>query len=225
MEQSNTSLLECVNKVLENIGERRVTALSSPVSRKCVQALNDSVLDLATITDWEWLKESITAVSWTNETADLGDTQRIHGVAVGDTSNGFINIPWIDEQAFDTRPLQMCEQMYEIPCMYTHSGYNKIRVNPYPVTAAQQARFKFYVTHDLVPPTLPEGKFPIPERFMSLIIYRACHYMCLSHLDDAQGATQWAQQYEALAMRLRNRERGIPSHGTNMFKLRGRRRF
>ena len=106
MEYSKTNLLEAVNKVLENIGERRVLSVNTPVARKAVEAVKDSVIDIASLNDWEWLKQWIPAQSWTNERADLGDTQRIHAVQYGDVLNGYRNIPDVDARVFDYNGLQ-----------------------------------------------------------------------------------------------------------------------
>lgn len=221
MELSQTDLITAVNKVLEDVGERRVLNLGSPVARKAVQALQTAVLDIANISDWEWLKDKIPAASWTLETADLGDTQRIHGVSVGSRETGYQPLAFIPVQEFDQMQIVPYSNNEKyVARYYTIDGYNKVRVNPYPINTDDKLALLFYVSRELVPPQYNEDKFPIPERLIPLIHFRACHYFCLSHLDDAAAAGQWANQFEAMVTRVRDRERMMPSKGTNLFKHR-----
>lgn len=220
MEQSKVTLLQGVNKVLENTGERRVNTFSSPVSRKCVEALTDAVLDIAALNDWEWTKNTVLAESWFNEVADLGDIQRLHGVSVGGALYGYWDVPFEHTQSFDRRPIQAYYSDGDRPRSYTIQTYNRIRFNPYPITAEQQASFRFYVTKSLIPPSLPNDVFPVPDRFMPLVYHKACELMAINHLDDAQAAASYARQFESLAARLRDRERNVPSGGYSIFRYR-----
>lgn len=221
-ETSSTDLITATNLVLENIGERRVLSIATPVARKAVVALQQSVYDVASLNSWEWLKEFIPAISWTNERADLGDTSRVHAVQWGDTTKGFRQIPWIDPREFDYLPLQSYSDSTTKPRYFTQETYNIVRLNPYPATSAEQTRIRFYVTRDMVPPSNPTDKFPLPERHMPMLYFRAQHYLAISHLDDRELAAQWGQQYEMYVQRVRDRERLAPSFGGNVFKLRGR---
>lgn len=219
MELSTTDLITEVNRVLEDTGERRVLNLGNPVARKAVQALQTAVLDIANIADWEWIKKKIIAQSWTDETADLGDTQRIHGVSIGTKELGYQPLAWLPPQEFDQMQIVPYSGTSQFEARYyTIDGYNTVRVNPYPTDITQRSRIQFYVSSELIPPTQPTDKFPVPERLMPLIHFRACHYFCLSHLDDAGGAGQWANQFEAMVTRIRDRERSTPSKGVNLFK-------
>lgn len=213
-EQSTTTNIELINKALENIGERPVVSINSPVARKALQALKDSVYDIASTHDWEWTKDAILAQSWVLDTADLGETQRIHTVSYGSAANGYRELAFLDPVSFDRLPQQVGE-----PRNYTQSTYNKVRVNPYPNTPEEQAKYKFFVTRELTPGNNATDVLPFPERVLTLVLYRMCYYLCVSHLDDAGAAQQWGQQYVNLLQRLRSRERGYSHRQTNMFRF------
>ncbi|MBD2200153.1 MULTISPECIES: phage adaptor protein [Calothrix] len=216
MEYSNTTHIQILNKVIENIGERRVTSLNTAIARKAQEALKDSLLDIASAHDWEWTKDSILALSWANETAELGETQRIHSVSYGSSSEGYRELVYIDPISFDRRPL-----LTGYPQFYTYSTYNKVRINPYPNTPEEQSKYRFYVTRELTAPVSETDLIPIPERLLPLLVFRACHYLAVSHLDDAQAAQLWAKQYDILLNKVRARERGQSHRQVNMFRLRG----
>jgi hypothetical protein len=221
-EQSSTDLITATNTILENIGERRVLSITTPVARKATVALQQAVYDIASLNSWEWLKEFIPAVSWVNERADLGDTSRVHSVQWGSSVDGYRQIPWIDPREFDYLPLQSYSDSNTKPRFFTQETYNIVKVNPYPSTATEQGRIRFYVTREMVPPYNPDDFFPLPERHMSMVYFRAQHYLATSHLDDKELAATWGQQFDMYVQRIRDKERLAPTFGGNIFKLQGR---
>lgn len=214
MEQSTTTNIELINKALENIGERPVTSINSSVARKAFQAVKDSIYDLASVYDWEWTKDEILAQSWVLDTASLGNTQRVHTVTYGDTSVGFRELSFIDPVSFSRLPRVVGE-----PRNYTQSTYNRVKVNPYPNTPEEQSKYRFFVTRELTPGNNATDVIPVPERFITLLLFRVCSYLSVSHLDDTNAAKNWAAQYSDLLQRVRARERGYSARQTNMFRL------
>lgn len=222
METSNSTLSMVVNTVLENIGERRQLNLSSPVSRKCIRALTDALTDIASLDDWEFSRATILAETWNNDVADLGNVLRVHSVSYGDASAGFVSIPWIDEVHYNSLPVTY-HSTNQRARVFTIAGYNKVRLNPYPITFDEKSKYRFKVTQSLSMPILDDDTFPIPERLMSLLVYKACSLMSISHLDDQQAAAIWDRQFSNLLLQTRARESNLPIGGINTFKLRSRR--
>lgn len=222
MEQSSTNLIGAVNRVLENIGERRVISLETPVARKAVVALSDALQDINSMNDWEWSKEYIPAISWNLEAADLGDTLRIHDVQYGSRTAGYRSLNFIEVRDFDFRPV-----LTGTPVYFTVETYNRVKVNPYPMDVTEQAKYRFYVTRELIMPATPTSTFPMPERHLQLLYFKAQAVLAQNHLDDANAMQMYEQQYRDLLQRMRDRERLTPSYGTNLFKQRGlnRRRY
>ena len=108
-----------------------------------------------------------------------------------------------------------------MPIHFTVETYNKVRVNPYPVDVTEQAKYRFYVTRELVFPGTPTSTFPLPERHMQLLYFKAQAVLSQNHLDDANAMQMYEQQYRDLTQRIRDRERLTPSYGTQLFKQRG----
>lgn len=221
MEQSTTTLIQAINKVLENIGERQIISTQSPVGRKMITALTDGLHDFASEHDWSFLKDKIIANSWNNENADLGEIQRLHKVVYGDKSTGFIDIPWVDVGSFDSRPVTPMVGDGDTPLYHTYETYNTVRLQPYPTTPEQQSKFRFHVTREVVPPANVDDTFPVPERLMPLVIYKACTYACLSHLDDPQAANTWNIMYTNMLNRIKARETATTTSQLNMYHYRG----
>jgi len=219
MASSSTTLLEAINRVLLDVGERSVLNVSSPVSRKAQAYLGEAVYTITSYADWDFTKGRINAISWAGDTANLGDIQRITGVYYGTTTNAYRPITWVDVRDFDlSAPTPYDDSFLSHPRIYTISGYGEVRLNPYPTGATGQSRIFFHVVKDLYPPTLPEGTFPIPERFMPLIIKKATALMLHRHLDDGASAQVVEAEFEALMGRLRARERGVSTGDLNMFR-------
>lgn len=225
-ESSTTNLLQGTNRVLRDIGERAVLNLSSPVALKASSYLQDSVRELMSEHDWEWTRDRIAASSWTNERADLGDTQRITDVQYGSQSLGYWPVYWVDNVDFDSRVLtSFSDTSGERPRWWTNSTYNIVRLNPYPTGSTGQGNVVFYIVRDLTPPVNTTDLFPVPERYMVCLYKKAAGEMALKHLDDPGLAQMYLRDYQELITRFRQRERSVPASGFNMFRSmkRGRR--
>jgi hypothetical protein len=225
--QSTTTLIQAVNRVLESIGERRVTSLNSPIATLTKNVIQDTVYELSNVHDWSWARENIPATSWVTKTAQLTNVTKIWGVLTGDTLVGFRNATFLERNVFDQQSLiGYTATSFPLgePRFFTISGYRTVDVNPYPADSTSQARVFFDVTRLLVPPTVPTQTFPIPEEFMPLVYYKAGAVLSVVHLVDTQTAAQMQSQFEIYAQRARQTDGLHPAKGHTMHR-RGRGRY
>lgn len=222
---SATNLITAVNRILRDCGERQVVSITSPVSLKAQDYLREAIRDITYANDWEWMRDRINAVSWTNESAFLGSVVRVRGVSWGTDANGYYDIPWEPERNFDVKALQSFDstQPSVKPTSYTWRQYNQLRLNPYPTDTTSQSMVVFYIVRDLTPPTNPTDLFPVPEDFMPLVLKRALYQMLMRHLDDAPAAKQIDTEFQQLLNLQRQKSIAAPTSGYNMYQPRFRR--
>lgn len=212
--------------VLQAIGERRVTSLSSPIAALTAKVIQDTVYELSTIHDWSWGRDKIPATSWNLQTASLTNVVRIHGVGTGSTALGFLQANFLHKDVFDALAITGYDSVnfpYGAPRWWTIDSYNDVMVNPYPSDVTAQSKVLFDVTRVLVPPTVATGVFPIPEHYMPLVYYRAEAIMALQHLADTESQAQFIALWERFAQRVRDRDgQRAPTQLTMHRKGRGR---
>ena len=228
MIQSTTTLIQATNKVLQTIGERQVTNFGSPVGFKCSEIIKDATVQLGYEHDWNFAQAIVPAVSWVNETAFLGEIDRVKAVKCADNFGNYRALTWVNAATFDN----VAPTSYDDSNLgangasyYTLQGYNSARVSPYPTGSQGKSRIMFYVTYALLPPQLTTDTFPFPERLMQLIYYKSSAAMSLQHLDDTQGAQAFMTMYTELLNQVRSRERNTPTDAVNMFRQVRRRRY
>lgn len=224
MASSVTTLIEAVNRVLLDCGERAVTSINNPASQKAKEYLRDAIAYTQSIHDWEWLYDKKIATNWLSETANV-DAQQIRAAF---WNNGNYNEPisYLDSPTFDLQVLSGFNSATETAQRvryWTISGYNTIRVNPYPTDSAGQSRITFHVINNLVFPTTDTAVFPIPEKYMPLLYARAGYLMAIRHLEDRMAAQFYDKDYQELVLRYRSQENKTPTRGTNMYRPRFRR--
>ena len=222
MATSTTNLIQVVNKVLENIGERTVTQLGSPLATLVLDAITDACYELSVFSEWTFQKLFLPAVSWTLESAYLGDgIQAVHNVLSGDKTVGYKNLVFLPSDRFANIPLSSTTdtQLYSAR-YYMVTGYNTVRLNPYPTGPTGQSQIIFDVTTSILPPTLPGDFFPIPERFIPLIIAKATELTLIRHIADLNSAKAEGDRFTRIAMLMMQRERGTVSGRQSMYKPR-----
>lgn len=216
---STTTLLGAVNRVLELIGERRVTSLTSPIATLTKNIITDQVNEMATVHDWSWTRDRITATSWVLQTATLSNVSKIWSVVGGDATYGFRDAAFLEKNVFNTTSMTSYDYVtypYGAPRWWTIKNYLEVDVNPYPSDSSSQARVFFDVTRLIIPPTLSTQTFSIPEQFISLIIYRAAAVLAIAHLNDEATAAQMMNIYEMYAQRARQTDGLHPARGLTM---------
>lgn len=221
---STSTLLDVVNDVLLDVGERRVTSLTAPFAQKAAKYVQDAVREIQRFHNWSWLYDTITPTSWSGNTATLDNVNRILHVSWDNSSSGaaYWRLKYLDPEEYDAQIIadsfDSTVETATYPRVWSISSRNTIKVNPYPTDAAGQARVKVYVIRDMVPPTAPTGTFPLPEDHVSLLNKYATAQMYYHHLDDKQGASGLKQQFDEQLAYIRARESKNPGGYMNMYR-------
>lgn len=224
MASSTTTLIEAVNRVLLDCGERAVTSITSPASLKAKEYLRDALTYVQSVHDWEWMYDKKIATGWVNETANV-DCQQIRAAF---WYNGYQNEPimYLDAPSFDLQvlhPFSTATDSAQRVRYWTISSYNTVRVNPYPTNSDGQSRITFHVINNLVFPNTETATFPIPEKYMTLLYARAGYLMAIRHLEDRTAAQFYDKDFQELVLRYRSQENKTPTRGVNMYRPRFRR--
>ena len=214
------TLLEAVNRVLLDIGERKVSSISNPASEKAKNYLQDAVRFLASAHDWEWLYNRVTATSWLGDSFTLPTAQQIRGVAWKDIYGNYRDLQYIDVRQFD---LSVSNGFYTAstanrPIYYTIPSHQEVRVNPYPLDAFGQDRVVAYIIEDIMPPTVETATFPVPDKYMQLVIKKADYYMAIHHLEDDKSAQFFDRDFNEMLHRYRVQENKTPTGGYTMYR-------
>lgn len=229
---STTTLLDMINKVLLDVGERRVTAITSPTAQKCKEYIQDSLIELQTMHDWEWLYSTITPSSWNLDTVTITGVQRVLyaswvNLPSGNTSNPYTRLIYLDPESYDATVsvlgFSSVVETASRPFYWTFTEYNTFKISPYPTDAAGQARVKLYVVLAMEPPTTNTGVFPIPEYLIPLLRYLADSKMYEHHLGDMNGAQSSFQKFQMLLNQYRTRQAKHPVGGQMSMYKRNRR--
>ena len=225
MANSVTTLIQAVNRVLLDCGERQVTSFNNPAALKAKEYLRDALVYTQSIHDWEWMYDKKIATDWVNESANL-DAQQIR-TALWTTIDGYkYPLYYLDSPTFDTQvllPFDSSVDTAQRPRYYTISTYNTVRVNPYPIDSTGQSQITFHVIGNLTFPSTDTAVFPIPEKYMPLLYARAGYLMAVRHLEDRTAAQFYDKDYQELVLRYRSQENKTPTSGINMYRPRFRR--
>lgn len=223
----STTKLDLVNRVLDSVGERRVTDTTGALAlivEDCIQLAIDEV---ATSANWLDLRQKSNATSWSTQVAELSTSEvyRVLGVVTRNTSTTYpFEIPakFISFEEFD----QLTKYSWtgantDIVRVWTFSDSGAVGVNPYPADAAARGTVYFeYYTIPTVPST-DNGTYSPPDRWMRMVELRASALFALKHQADEKLHTLYNREYGALKGRLLQNDTGLPSAGYNMY--RGRR--
>lgn len=210
--------LEVMNQVLLNIGERKVSSITSPTGQLVYNVLNETIRDIESVHRWDWLYNYVPAISWSNETAFLDNIRTLHDIQVGSSTTGYRNLHFTTPQDFDARPLTSYTGKQDSALWFSYTGDNEVRLNPYPVDSESRSRVRFYVTKALTLTESISDEFPIPERFIPLVLKRASQLMASRHLDDNTSARSFGNEYEMMVQMYRNTERRVSTRQLNMYR-------
>ncbi len=227
---STTTLLDAVNNVLLDVGERRVTSLTTPFAQKAAKYVLEAVREIQRYNDWNWLYDTVTPTSWVGDQATLTNVHRIlHASWDIGTNSTYKRLRYLDPETYDATvvptPFDWSVSSSSAPGVWTLIKRNMLRVNPYPTDQIGKTKLKVYVIREMVPPAEPGDKFPIPEDMMSLVNMYATSKMCLHHLGDAQTAAILKDQFNEQVFLARAREAKAPVGGQTVNMYRRNRRY
>lgn len=228
MALSTSTLLNVVNEVLLNVGERTVNTFDTPTARKAKQYIIEALKELQLRDDWEFLRDVVPALSWAVPgIATLPTYQRLHSVqyTLPLSSGAAMNkvfVSYLDRPSFarlNPTPITLLDTSY-FPLSYTILDDARVQLHPYPSDITTQAFVSFHITKAFVLPTLVGDFLPIPERLTPLIVRLASSLMASRHLDDGDSAQMFRSEFEGMLSIVRAREQLTPTTGTNMFRRR-----
>lgn len=221
---STSTLLDVGNSVLTNVGERPQVTLNNTLGSIVKESISDALVELSVLNDWQFTRALVLAESWSNDTANLtANVNRVRKV-YWDKQRGYYSLPFIPLEEYLTYSLESfnTDTLTNVPRCWTYgSGFNEIRVNPYPTDSTQQARVLFEVQTFIALPSTETNTFSLPEAFVNLVKLRASATFALRHLSDTALQSQFSRLYETALTQMRNRGMGLPSSGYNLY--RGRR--
>lgn len=231
MAASTSTFLQVINEVLLNVGERQVNSFDTPTATKAKQYVLESLKELETRDDWEFLRDVVVATSWSSPgIATLPTYQRVHAVqytlpSAGSSVVNRVFVSFIDRPSFsrlNPTPFTNADTNY-FPTTYTILDDARIQLYPYPNDTTTQGRVSFHITRSFTLPSLVGDTLPIPERLTPLVVRLASSLMAARHLDDADSAAMFRKEFEGSLSIVRAREQLTPTSGTNMYRRRVRR--
>lgn len=218
---STTNLLQAVNRVLLDVGERQVTSFTSPAARKALSYLQDAFNDLQMFHQWEWLHGTVVLEGWNGNKAEARNVRRIKNLFYNTATRRqpviYVNRLQFDRfhnssgKAFDDT------DTITVPQYYTITNETDVLLSPYPTGSVNRAKVEVDAIKYLTPPSLETETFDIPERFMTPLYKRACYMMALRHLGDVNMASAFQAEFEQAINQFRTQENKVPPEGTNMY--------
>lgn len=216
----SSTLLQLVNRVLLDVGERQVTSISNSVSRKAKLYIQDALNDLQMFHNWEWLSEFSGVSTFTNEKTTITNLRRIRTV-FWNTGSTFVKIPWIPLEGFVERELEPFDSTVDTstcPHWYTQEDDVTIALNPYPTDSEGRDRIRVEGIKYIESPENDSDLIPIPERFENILVKRAVYNMYMRHLGELDLANAMNFEFTDILQRFRDQENRTPMRGTNMYQ-------
>ena len=223
MTDSTSTRFDIVNRVLRMVGERPVELTdSSSTITKCEEAIKNALSDIQGLADWTFLRVFTGADSWNNEEATLERCNKLYHISYTYPVGGSYVIPQIqtvDFYRYGFTSFPSSGQSY--PSYFAVKDDKVYLFNPYPETVEDRARVVFHYQVNLEFPSLPGGFFNMPERFISLLCYKAAYHMALTHLADMESANSFLTLFGTQATVQLARDSVISPQNANMFRQRG----
>lgn len=216
---STTTLLQSVNRVLLDVGERATNNLTgSPAARKATAYIQEAYEDIQQYQEWSWQREMFTASSWSAELATYNNVKRINVVT---WSDGYTRsaIPFVDlEKFYSYATLTSFTGNTNRPDYYTIYDTDTIALNPYPSDVAGQTRLKVIGYKLFDTPSTTTSTFDCPEEFVNTIIKKATATMLQRHVGELDEARELLRDYETKLRYLITKDRGVPIKNLTLYR-------
>ena len=228
--QSTTTLLGLANNVLLSLNERPLRNLSGLAGQQLKIIIEQSLLRVSQLNDWDFLRSTRNAASWQASRAVLdGDVMLVKRVWFqnGTTTQSRVIVPFLDKDEFYSTSYGQSynsANLGTMPTKCTVEDWNVIALNPYPTDVQSQQTIWFDVVRYVELPASENETFQMPQFFIPLLTRRCCAEYALRHLEDAQLAGQFNQEFEVEGQALRDRHNS--GQNAQLFTmLRRRRRY
>ncbi len=216
---STTTLLEAVNTILRNVGERTASSTTATAAaEKAKTFMDEAWLDHQYFVDWSWQRDEFTPTSWDSEKVTFSELKRITSVRWDNDSN--INpIAEVDYTTFyNLGSLSTFTDNGGSPVKFCVIDEDTIAIEPYPTDVTGQARLSIlgYKLHPL--PASDTDTFDCPESHILTIIKKATAIMLQRHLGEVNEAQALEQDYLRKLQILSTKDVRTSVSGINMFR-------
>lgn len=219
---TTTTLIEAINRVLLDVGERQVTTISNPASRKAQAYLQDAFEDMQDFHDWSWSYREFTASSWDDEKATYNNLKRVREVFWDRGSNNpRLRIDYVPVSTFELYQLEdfnSVDDPNSKPLRYCILDDNTLKFNPYPTDTTSRTQIVVFGYEYFSAPTTKDETFNMPERFMNILTKRAVYMMLLRHLGDFNAAQLHEGEFQLQLKYQKDKEFKTPTGGINMHR-------
>lgn len=227
----STSKLDLVNRVLDSVGEKRLTSIGTDARASIVEDCIQLALDeVATSANWAELRKFETPDSWSTDVATIDSTNEVYSVqgvywyssSDGDAETNYdyarYPIPFVTYEEFVRKQQWNYDNdSQQVPQMWTYVTDQKIKLSPYPTDATEQG--KILVEYYYIPsvPTNDGDNYAPPDRWMRLVEMKASSLLAVKLVNDANLSRVYALEYMQLKRNLTRRDLGLPSGGYSMY--------
>lgn len=224
MATSTSTLLEVINQVLLNVGERELPNIANFVTaRKALNSLKAAVNEINVSNDWLFLRDVVQADSWVLNEATLPSHSKLLSVLASYDGASYYVVSQVPLVRFLMCSLIPFATNRTIPEMYAVKNDAVVLLNPYPVEVEDRERLRFQILRRIEIPTTDGGFFNVPEEFIQLIVYKTSSLFATAHTGELDVSARYAQLYESVEMKSRNFYRGVNESQRNAFQIRTRR--
>ena len=220
----STTKLDLVNRVLDSVGERRVTATTGALALIVEDCIQLAIDEIATSANWQDLLTRSVAASWSSEVATLSASEvyRVRGITTKNTSTSYPferTAQFVSQEEFQQRVLYSWEDANtDVVRYWTYATSGTVKVNPYPSNAGAQATVFFeYYTIPTVPST-DNGTYSPPDRWMRMVELRASALFALKHQANEKLHSLYNREYVEYKRRQLANDTGLPSGGYSMYR-------
>jgi len=208
------TLIEAINDVLLQVGERPTSSLTSPVSRKAFLAIEAALNDINAANDWLFKKLNVPITQRTVEIHTVPGLERLDRLHYRNAESGQETL------LYHMSPAELYGT-YKVepgtPQAYALIDDETIAILPYPEVLNV---IIVYGTRSIAMPQGSADLIDVPDRFYSLVMTRALYHMLTTHLSDTQAAGVKDLEYQRQVRQLIRKETATTRQNRNLYRRR-----